>query len=1052
MEFVHLHCHSHYSLLDGLPKIDELLDYAQSLGLPALALTDHGGIYGAVEFFEKAKKRGIKPILGCEFYLALEKMWQKRPKIDDKRYHLVLLVKNKTGYKNLVKLITKSHLEGFYYKPRIDEDLLFSHSEGLICLTGCLQGKFPQLILEKKFEEFEKLLKKYLEVFGKENFYFELQHHPNIKEQQKVNHYLIKYAKKFGVNLVATNDCHYLRPEDAQIQDTLMLINTGGDPNDPERLTMKNDDFSMRSPEKMVKDFKETPEAIENTLKIAQMCNFEFEFGKRYLPSFETEDGSPAQVYLRKLCEQGLKKRYGEKIPFEARERLEKELSLIEKAGFASYFLIVHDVVSFAKNNNILVGPGRGSAAGSLVAYVLGITDVDPLKYGLLFERFLNPGRLELPDIDIDFADNKRDLVIEYVSQKYGKDHVAQIITFGTMAARVAVRDVGRVLGYPYSFCDKIAKMIPQGMSLDEALAKVKELQQIYQEDERVQKLIEIARKLEGVARHSSTHACGLVISQIPLDEICPRQRASQKEKTIVTQFEMNSLEKLGLLKMDFLGLKNLTLIEETVKIVQKTKNVFVDVKNLPLDDKKTFQLFQKGETVCVFQLESEGMRKCLKKLKPTNIEDIIALLALYRPGPMAFIEDFIARKHGKRKPEYLHEKLRPILEPTYGIILYQEQVMKIAQELAGFSLEEADILRKAIGKKIKELLLEQKEKFILGCKKNQISEDVALKIWDWIEPFAHYSFNKSHAVCYAHIAYQTAFLKAHFPLEFMAAALTLEMNQVERVGFLIEEARKMGIEVLPPDINESLWNFTVVEGKNQIRFGFLGIKNVGKNTVEALIKERKKGGPFKSLEDFLLRMDASVLNKKSMESMIKAGVFDRFEERNLLLANLEKILDFARESKRLSFLNQKTLFGEHQSFKLSLQKTPPATKQEKMKWEKELLGVYLSFHPLEDFKDFLKGKIQEISSLVNFKTQKVRVGGVISKIKKILTRNGETMFFVDIEDLTGKIETIVFPPVFAKNPSALKEHKIVIVEGRVDDKEGELKLIAEQIQEILEA
>lgn len=1054
MEFSHLHCHSHYSLLDGLPKIDELLNFAKELGMKSLALTDHGAIYGAVEFYKKAKEIGIKPIIGCELYLAFEKMWQRRPKIDDKRYHIVLLVKNEQGYKNLVKLITKSHLEGFYYKPRIDEDLLFSHSEGLVCLTGCIQGKFPRLIVEKRFEEAEKLTKKYLEVFGRENFYFELQHHPNIKEQKIANKGLLKLAKKYQVEVVATNDVHYLRPEDAKIQDILMLINTGADPNDPERLTMICDDFSMRSKERMIEDFKEIPEAIENTQKISEICTFEFKLSEIKLPKFETKNQKSPEEFLRELCLQGLEKRYSKNPPKEVIERMEYELKIINEMGFSSYFLIVQDVVNFAKKEGIMVGPGRGSVAGSLVAYLLGITNVDPLKHSLLFERFLNPERSAgLPDIDIDFADRRRDEVIEYVAKKYGRNRVAQIITFGTMAARVAVRDVGRVLNYPYSFCDKIAKLIPQGMSLDEALAKVPELREKYQSDEKVEKLIDIARKLEGVARHASTHACGVIISSLPLDEICPLQRASQEEKTIVTQFDMHSLEELGLLKIDFLGLKNLTLIEDTIKIVEKRHQIKIDIEKIPFDDKKTFELLQRGETISVFQLESEGMRKCLKQLKPTNFDDIVAILALYRPGPMNFISEYIERKNKKKKIEYLHPKLKPILDPTYGIPLYQEQIMEIAKELAGFSLAEADLLRKAIGKKIKNLLLEQKEKFIEGCKKNGIEEKVAKKIWEWIEPFAHYSFNKSHSTSYAIIAYQTAYLKANFPLEFMAAVLTLELNDVERIGFLIEEVKRMGIEVLPPDINESLWNFTVVEGKKEIRFGFLGIKNVGKNVVVGILKERKERGPFKSMEDFLLRIDPKVLNKKSLESLIKAGVFDRFYERNLLLENLETLLEFAR-TKKINH-NQKTLFGS-QKEKLNLKPAPPASKFEKMIWEKELLGIFLSSHPLEDFKNFSKGKVEEIRSLKNLQNlnlkKMVKIGGIVSKIKKILTRGGQPMFFLDLEDLTDKIEVVVFPNILLKNPISLEKHKIIFVSGKLEEKDGVPKLIAEEIEEIMEA
>lgn len=1056
MKFTHLHVHSHYSLLDGLPKIDDLLNCAAKLGMDSLALTDHGAIYGAVEFYKKATKIGIKPIIGAELYLAFERMFQERPNIDDKRYHIVLLVKNEIGYKNLVKLITKAHLEGFYYKPRIDEELLAQYSEGLICLSACLQGKIPQLILAKKIKEAEETAEKYKQIFGKENFYLELQHHPNIPEQKKVNEALISVSKKLGIPLVATNDCHYLQPEDAEIQDILMLINTNARPDDPERLTMKADDFSMRPPEKMIADFKEVPEAIENTQKIVEICNFKFELGQTKLPKFETPDGKSPDEYLKELCLKGLKEKYGENPKKEVLERLNYELDVIRQTGFASYFLIVQDIVNWAKQNRIVVGPSRGSVGGSLVAYVLNITNIDPLKYNLLFQRFLNPERISLPDIDLDFTDRRRDEVIEYVAKKYGREKVAQIITFGTMAARAVVRDVGRALGYPYSFCDKIAKLIPFGLTLDKALASVAELRENYLGDEKIRKLIDYAKKLEGCARHASTHACGVVISPIPLDEIVPLQHPTQDDKAIVTQYEMHSIEDLGLLKMDFLGLKNLTIIEDTIARIYKVQGKKINIEQIPFDDKETFKLFQRGETIGVFQLESEGMRKYLKQLKPNNLEDIIAMLALYRPGPMALIPDYIAGKHKKKKIEYLHEKLKPILESTYGIIIYQEQVMQIAQALANFTLGEADILRKAIGKKDRQLLLAQKEKFIEGCKKNKIPEDVAHKIWNWIEPFGRYSFNRSHSTGYALIAYQTAYLKAHYPVEFMASLLTSEKADVERIGFLIEEAKRMKIEVLPPDINESLENFTVV-GPRQIRFGLLAVKNVGWNVVESIIKTRKEKGPFQSISDFLLRIPAKDLNKKSLESLIKAGAFDRFAERNQLIFNLERLLETAREIQKSRANGQRSLFdGMTQANEIKLLPTKPATMREKLAWEKELLGLYVTSHPLEDFKQILEKKSIKISKIKNaissFLNRQIKVCGLISSRKKVITRNGKPMFFLNLEDLDDKIEVIAFPGVVEKNPSAFQENKIVFVCGKVDTKDGVPKIICEQIEEIIES
>ena len=1056
MKFTHLHVHSHYSLLDGLPKIDQLLDYVKKLGMDSVALTDHGVMYGAVEFYKKAKERGIKPIIGCEMYQAIGKMSEKRPGIDDKRYHLVLLVKNEIGYKNLVKLVTKAHLEGFYYKPRIDEELLSRHAEGLIGLTGCLKGKIPQLILAGKIDEAEKTALRYQEIFGRGNFYLEVQDHPNIKDQKKVNSALIELSKKTKIPLVATNDSHYLKPEDAEAQDILMLINTGADPNNPERITMKADDFSIKSPEQMINDFKDVPEAIENTQKIKDMCNFEFELGKIKLPVFKPPEGKSPDDYLRELCQEGIKKRYGEKVKKEVTERLEYELSIISKMGFSSYFLIVQDYVNWAKQNRIVVGPGRGSAGGSLVAYLLNITNIDPIKYGLLFERFLNPGRAGgLPDIDIDFTDRRRDEVINYIKNKYGENKVAQIITFGTMAARAAVRDVGRALGYPYSYCDKLAKMMPFNRSLDETLAGVPEFRQTYQMDDKAEKLIDFARKLEGVARHASTHACGIVISNKPLDDIVPLQHPTQNDLNIVTQYEMHSIEDLGLLKMDLLGLKNLTIIEDTLTRIYAVQNKKIDIDNIPLSDKATFKLFQRGDTVGVFQCESEGFRRYLRQLKPTELEDIIAMVALYRPGPMQFIPDFIARKHKKRKIEYIHPKLKPILEKTQGICLFQEQLMQIARDLAGFSPAEADILRKAVGKKIKSLLLKQEKKLMEGMRKNGIPENVARKIWQWVLPFARYGFNRSHSCAYALIAYQTAYLKAHFPVEFMAALLTSEKNDVERIGFLIEECKKMNIEVLPPDINESWRNFSVVPKKNQIRFGLLAIKNVGENVVEAIIKERKGNGPFQSIEDFFSRMPSKEMNKKSLESLIKSGVFDKLGERNQLLKGLEKLLEFNRENHSKQMAGQKGLFDGMKlksNNHIKLPEVKPATKSEKTFWEKDLLGLFVSSHPLENFQRVLEKKAMPISKISSLPPgQPYRIGGIISSIKKIITRSGSPMLFMMVEGITDKIEVVVFPSVLSKNPSVFQENKIVLIFGRVSERDGSPKIIAERVEEILE-
>ena len=1060
--FTHLHVHSHYSLLDGLSKIDELLDYTKELGMDAIALTDHGVLYGAVEFYKKAKEKGIKPIIGVEVYMAYESMNERRPNIDDKRYHFILLAKNEEGYKNLVKLVTKAHLEGFYYKPRIDEKLLAKHAKGLIALSACIQGKIPRLILSKKIEEAEKLALYYQDLFGKDSFYLELQHHPNLPKQDTVNQGLKALSKKLNIPLVATNDTHYLKPEDAEAQDVLMLINTGANLNDPERLTLQGDNFSLKSPKEMEEAFKDVPEALGNTQKIADLCNWELELGKTKLPHFEVPNGKAPEVYLEELCLQGLEKRLGVKPLDEAKERLAYELSVIKQTGFASYFLIVQDFVNWAKQNRIVVGPGRGSVGGSLVAYVLNITNVDPIKHDLLFERFLNPSRLSLPDIDLDFTDRRRDEVIEYVAQKYGRDRVAQIITFGTMAARAVIRDVGRALGYPYAYCDQLAKMIPFGSTLRETLKEVHEFKEMYETDNQAKRLIDLAQKLEGVVRHASTHACGVVISADPLDEHVPLQHPTQDDKTIVTQYEMHAIEDLGLLKMDFLGLKNLTIIEDTLARIYVIRREKVDIENIPFDNQKTYRLFQQANTTSIFQLESEGMKRYLKELKPTEFEDIVAMVALYRPGPIQFIPDYIARKHGKKTITYLHPKLKPILEKTQGICIYQEQLMQIARDLAGFTLAEADVLRKAIGKKIKTLLDSQHEKFVKGAIENGIAQDAAQKIWEWILPFARYGFNRSHSAAYAMIAYQTAYLKANYPVEFMASALTSEKTDVERIAVLIGECKKMEIEVLPPNINESLKNFTVVPDENKIRFGLLAIKNVGEHIVDTIVAERKAGGPFQSMGNFISRVGAQDLNKKSLESLIKTGAFDEFAERNQLLHNMERLLEWARETKKSKASGQQGLFDKSDIFtnEISLLPASPVSNRELLNWEKELLGLYVTSHPLEDYRKIFEKNTVPLARIgsgtlesydyITGKFKKIRVGVIISDIRKIITKTGKPMLFLKVEDLTDKIEVVTFPTVLEKNPTAFQKNKIVFISGRLDNRNGETKLIAEEIEEVV--
>ncbi|MEK7596009.1 MAG: DNA polymerase III subunit alpha [Patescibacteria group bacterium] len=1064
MSFVHLHTHSHYSLLDGLAKIDDLISEAKRLGMPALALTDHGNMYGAVEFYKKAKAAGLKPILGVEAYLAPNSLKDKNFGIDDKRHHLVLLAKNNEGYKNLLKLVSISNLEGFYYKPRIDKEVLKKYAQGLIGLSACLSGEIPKALLAGNKNHAEKLASEYKEIFGEKNFFIEIEHHPNIPNHSRVQKELIELAEKTKTPLVAAQDIHYLKQEDAKAQDVLLAVQTNSKLDDEDRLTMKEDDFSMRSPEQMKEFFsakggsasggKDLPEAIDNTLKIAEQCNVELKLGEIQLPFFKVPDGHTPESYLEYLCQEGLKKRF-QTISQEIKERLKYELSVIEKTGFASYFLIVQDFVNWAKNQKIVVGPGRGSAAGSLISYLLNITDIDPLKYNLLFERFINPERISPPDIDLDFADTRRDEVIQYVAKKYGQDRVAQIITFGTMASRAAVRDTGRALGLDYSFCDRIAKTIPFGYSLDKALEQAPELKEFYQNNSDAKKLIDFAKKLEGVARHASTHACGVVITKEPLINSLPLQYATAsknglKTQTVVTQYGMNSIEDLGLLKMDFLGLANLSIIEETLKRIKKIRSKEINTANLPLNDEKTFKLFSEARTVGVFQLESAGMRRCLKELKPNNLEDIIAMVSLYRPGPMELIPSYIARKHGLEKINYPHSKMEPILNNTYGIMIYQEQLMRIARDLAGFSLAEADILRKAVGKKIKKLLDEQKEKFIKGVEKTIGSNELGQKIWKLIEPFAKYGFNRSHAACYAIIAYQTAYLKAHYPEEFMASLLNANAKDIERISFLVADAKTMNIKVLPPDINESRGAFTVAGGN--IRFGLGAVKNAGHNIIADIIAERDQNGPFKSLINMLERIPSKDLNKKSIEALIKSGALDSLDERNKILENMEIILGYHKESRTENAANQSSLFSlvaDSSSLpSLKLKPAKSASLEQKLRWEKELLGLYVSGHPVEKFSSLLRAHKMGISVIKTMENNApVLALGLVEKTKKILTKKGQPMMFLNLMDEKDAIEVVVFPRTLEIYGHLLQDEQGVKIKGKVSLRNGSVSIICDQAE-----
>jgi len=1077
-KFTHLHVHTHYSLLDGLGKIDDLLEKAKEFGMESLAITDHGTMYGVIEFYQKAKKAGIKPIIGCEFYVAPNKMKNKRPRVDEERFHLILLAKNNKGYQNLMKLVTEAHIKGYYYKPRIDLEILKKYSEGLIGCSGCVQGEISQLAIGGKIDEAAQKALEYQKILGKGNYYLELQHLPDLEKQNLANEGLKKVSKKTGIPLVATADVHYVNKDDNNVQDILMCLQTGKKITDTNRLSMKDFELHLRSPEEMYESFSDVPEALENTNKIADKCDVTIEFDKHKLPEYKVPKGFTPQTYLRKLCEKGLKERYGKKITKEHKDRLEYELGVIKKMGFAGYFLIVQDFVNWAKDNGTIVGPGRGSAAGSIIAYLTKITNIDPIEYNLLFERFLNPDRISLPDIDLDFPDDRRDEVLEYVRNKFGHDHVAQIITFGTMAAKAAIRDAGRVLDFEYSYCDKLSKMVPAFTGLQDALENTNELKNEYKNNEDARQILDAAVRLEGVARHASVHACGVVITPKPVVEYTPLQYMIGKEdQGMITQYNASSkssyVEKIGLVKMDFLGLKNLTIIQNALKVIEKTTGDKIDIDTLPLNDKKTFSLLQKGDTTGVFQLESSGMKRYLKKLKPTVFEDIIAMVALYRPGPMEWIPDFIGGKHGTKRIEYLHPKLKPILENTYGVAVYQEQVMQIARELAGFTPGEADILRKAMGKKIHEMIQEQKKKFIEGCVKNKIDRSLAEKVFSFIEPFAGYGFNRSHAACYALIGYQTAYLKARYPAQFMVALMNSDKDDIDRIAIEVEETRQMGIEVLPPNINESFNEFAVIMNNvdeikkikdraksktktlPKIRFGLEAIKGVGSNIANELIKERQKNGHYKSVIDIVERVQSRDLNKKSLEALGMSGALDDLIERNKLIQNMETILNYSKQYQKTVASGQTSLFGLNggddqpaiEVPKISLESVEPATNRTKLSWEKELLGLYISDHPLRNYQDYFSAHATPIRDLHNgLINQTIVLGGIITKIQKIYTRRNKLMMFNTIEDGMGKMEILVFPKNLEKNPDIWEEEKIVLIKGKLSDKDGEFKLLCEEV------
>ncbi|HSX25128.1 MAG TPA: DNA polymerase III subunit alpha [Candidatus Andersenbacteria bacterium] len=1030
----------------------------KELGMNSLAITDHGAMYAAIEFVQAAQAAGIKPIIGMEGYLAPKGHENKRGKIDANPRHISLIASNDTGYKNLMQLSTKAFLEGYYYKPRIDYELLEQHSEGLIVLSGCLNGDIPKAIMENRPDDAKKLLEWHIEHFGKDRFYLEVQDHPHIPDQIKLNAGLIELAKKYNVGLVATADSHYIHPEDAEAQDVLICVQTGTTVDEKDRMCMLDEDFSLKSPQEVKEAWKEHPEAVDNTQKIADMCNVGFEFYKNKLPRYPLPKNKTPDDALRELCEAGLQTRYGNALPEQACTRLNYELGVIAQTGFSSYFLIVSDFVTEAKKRGIFVGPGRGSAAGSFVAYLTNITNVDPLKYDLLFERFLNPERVNMPDIDLDFADDRRGEVIDYVREKYGQEHVSQIITFGTMAARAAVRDAGRALALPYSFCDQVAKAIPQFTNFEEALSQDGELKELYTSDPQAKRLIDMAKKLEGVCRHASTHAAAVVITDKPLTEYVPLQLSSTSDgsKDTVTQYAMGAVESLGLLKMDFLGLKNLTVLQKALEIIKKIHGVAIDLERLPTDDAATYALLQDAKTIGVFQLESSGMRRYLKELKPTEFEDIISMVALYRPGPMDSIPDFIAAKHGRKKISYLHPTLQPILEKTYGVIVTQDQVLMIARQFSGFSYAGADILRKAVGKKIKELLDEQRQKFITGAIETQkVDQKTAQAVWDFIEPFARYGFNRAHAACYAMIAYHTAYLKAHYPAEFMAALLTCDSGNTDRQSIEVADAIALNIPVLPPDINESEVDFSVVKTKDNIpgiRFGLSAVKNVGTHAMTALIEERTLHGPFSDLFDIFRRINAKDFNKKTVESLAKAGGFDFCADRNQVLANADALLEFNRALHRKTDLGQKNLFGTADAPlpepKITLVQATPSTQDERLGWEKELLGLYVSEHPLREYVALIDRIASPLASVTTGRDgATIRIAGIISRIKKIITKSGKPMLFVTLEDLSHSAEILVFPKLLEETVTLWIDGAKIIVDGTLSDKDGEAKVLANKIR-----
>ncbi|MGF9714901.1 MULTISPECIES: DNA polymerase III subunit alpha [Paenibacillus] len=1060
IDFVHLHVHSEYSLLDGAARIQDLVQQAAELGMEALALTDHGVMYGVIPFYRACKERGIKPIIGCEMYFTAGSLRTKGTRQEQPIYHLILLAKNQTGYQNLMKLCSIAHMEGYHYKPRIDLEHLERYSEGLVCTSSCLGSEVSQHLLHGRYEEAKEAALRYRAIFG-DDFFLELQDH-GLPEQKKVMYEMIRLGRETGIPLIATNDVHYVREQDHAVQDILLCIGTGKTVEDEERLRFHSSQLYLKSKDEMARMFAHVPEAIANTAAVAERCNLELEFGRFILPQFDPiPEGLTAGAYLAELCGQGLKRRYSALKEWQdaawreaVEQRLQYELDVIERMGYSDYFLIVWDFIRFAHERGIATGPGRGSSAGSLVAYTLNITNVDPIRYNLLFERFLNPERVSMPDIDIDFSDLRRDEVIDYVVQKYGRDRVAQIITFGTMAAKAAVRDVGRALNVPYNEVDRAAKLIPNqlGMTLEEALRVSPELKALADRQPKTAELLSLAMKVEGMPRHASTHAAGVIISREPLTQYVPLQEGN--EQTALTQYPMEHLEAIGLLKMDFLGLRTLSIIERTVEWIREQTGKAPDWTQVPMDDPATYELLGRGDTTGIFQLESQGVRRVLKELRPSDFEDIVSVLALYRPGPMEFIPKYIGGKHGQLQVEYPHEALEPILRDTYGIIVYQEQIMQIASLMAGFSLGEADLLRRAVSKKKREVLDQERSHFVQGSLGQGYSEAEANRVYDMIVRFADYGFPRAHATAYGVLAFQTAYLKAHYPVQFMASMLTAVMGSHHKVAEYVDECRRMGIAVLPPDVNESGFLFTPVQTREggAIRFGLAAIKNVGTTAIESILKQRESG-PYQSLIDFCRRIDLRVCNKRVMESLIQGGAFDSLPgHRAQLLAMLEEAIDAAvkwrKDREDLQLVLEGFGFTEEVNWEVEYPDIPPFTLTQQLELERELTGLYISGSPLDEFESKLhKLELDPLSSLQEYPDgSDVMVAGLVTASKTIVTKKGQPMAFMELEDRVGKTEVVLFPEVWKKYAPLVQKGKPVLIMAKLQLGDEDYKLFANQL------